>query len=277
MPSNPWEREPSSGLPRPGKVVMAALCLVFGLWLSFAVGMNWAGVSPEVFALFCGNAALITHGQVWRLASAPLVQDPSGFWPVFGVLVSLYFFATPLEQQWGRKRLIGFLCALCVVPGVIETLFGSFVPPSIAHSFSGAYWFGGLAVASGVTIAWAMNFRGGSVRLYGVLPVSPRMLIGIVVLSPLLSLVFRTPPSEGFLGLYSGMVTGFLLGGGTPSPLRRYWLNFRLNRLDAEVRRESQARKQRVGRSPLKVIEGGRKTDPRDGDGGRGPDGRWLN
>ncbi|HEY0468640.1 MAG TPA: hypothetical protein VGC79_30810, partial [Polyangiaceae bacterium] len=69
------------------------------------------------------------------------------------------------------------------------------------------------------------------------------------------------------------------LGGGTPSPLRRYWLKFRIGRLDAEVAREAAQRKKRVERSRLKVIEGGlAKPDaPPDGEKGRGPDGRWLN
>jgi hypothetical protein len=133
-------------------------------------------------------------------------------------------------------------------------------------------------MASGLTVAWALNFRGGVVRLYGILPVTPRTLILIVIATPLVYLIFREPPPEGIAGLLAGSFAGWLLGGGTPSPLRRYWLNFRVGRLDAEVQREAAQRKKRVERSQLKVIDGGRSKPEEGGDaGGRGPDGRWLN
>ena len=266
-------------LPRPGRVVTAVMCLVAGLWLAFAVGMHWAGVGPDVFALFCGNTQRILHGQVWRLLTAPLLQDPDGFWHVFGVLLTLYFFAVPLESSWGRTRLVRFLLGLAFVPSLLQVVFDIALPASIRSVLVGQYWFGGLAVASGLTVAWALNNNGAVVRLYGVLPVSSRALIWMALGSPLFYLIFRTVPAEGIPALFSGAFTGWLLGGGTPSPLRRYWLQFRIGRLDAEVAREAMQRRKRVARSPLKVIEGGRVNPdtPPSGEKGRGPDGRWLN
>jgi membrane associated rhomboid family serine protease len=267
------------GLPRPGQVVTAVMCVVGGLWLAFAVGMHWAGVGPEVFALFCGNSLLILHGQVWRLFSAPLLQDPAGFWHIFSVLLTLYFFAVPLEKAWGPKRLLRFLLGLSIVPSLVQVLFDVALPPSVRGVLAGEYWFGGLAVASGLTVAWALNNGHAVVRLYGVLPVSSRTLIWMAVGAPVLYLIFRTAPAEGIPALFGGSFAGWLLGGGTPSPLRRYWLQFRIGRLDAEVLREAAQRKKRVERSRLKVIEGGRTgPDPSTGnEKGRGPDGRWLN
>jgi len=267
------------GLPRPGKVVTWVMCVVGGLWLAFAVGMHWAGVGPEVFSLFCGNTLLILHGQVWRLLTAPLLQDPAGIWHVVGVVLSLYFFGVPLEKEWGQKRLLRFLFGLALVPSLFQVLFDIALPLSVRSVLAGQFWFGGFAVASGLTVAWALNNRGSVVRLYGVLPISSRTLIWMALGSPLLYLIFRTAPAEGIPALLGGSFAGWLLGGGTPSPLRRYWLQFRIGRLDAEVTREAAQRKKRVERSRLKVIEGGRSAPDASADGekGRGPDGRWLN
>src|SRR5262249_11571466 len=80
---------------------------------------------------------------------------------------------------------------------------------------------------------------------------------------------------EGLISPFGGMLAGWLLGGGTPSPLRRVWLKVRLAQLDAEARRDNARRKQRVQGSGLTVIEGGKKK-PNDDDP-RGLDGRWLN
>lgn len=277
MPTNSGDYA-QPAFPRPGRVVMTLMSVIGGLWLAFAVGMHWAGVPEEVFFLFCGNTLAILHGQLWRILSAPLMQAPTQFWHVFGVLLSLYFFATPLETQWSRGRFVRFLLGLAILPAFAQVFVDLLLPVSISRYLSQGYWYGGLAVASGLTVAWALNFRGGVVRLYGILPVTPRTLILIVVATPLLFLVFREPPAEGIAGLLAGCFGGWLLGGGTPSPLRRYWLKFRIGRLDAEVQRETAQRKKRVERSQLKVIEGGRASGDDHGQGGgRGPDGRWLN
>jgi membrane associated rhomboid family serine protease len=278
MPTRPGDYAQQPAFPKPGPVVLTLMCVIGGLWLAFAVGIHWAGVQEDVFLLFCGNTLALLHGQLWRLLTAPLLSMPTGFWHVFGVLLSLYFFATALEEKWSRGRFVRFLLALAIVPAVAQLVVDLALPVSVSRTLSEPYWFGGLAIASGVTVAWALNFRGGVVRLYGILPISPRVLILFVVASPLGFLIFREPPAEGTAGLLAGCLTGWLLGGGTPSPLRRYWLNFRVGRLDAEVQREAAQRKRRVERSQLKVIEGGRGKPEEGGDaGGRGPDGRWLN
>lgn len=275
----PTYSDAPSGIPRPGRVVTVAMCVVTGLTLAFAVGMNWAGVGADAFELFCGNTLAILHGQVWRLFSASLLQSPNSLWPLLSLLMSLYFFGVPLEQQWGEKRFARFLVGLLIVPSLIQAFCDVALPPSISRFLIPAFWFGGLAVSSGLAVAWALTNRGAVVRLYGILPITPRTIILLAVGTPFVYLLFRALPPEGIPGSLGGCFTGWLLGGGTPSPLRRYWLKFRIGRLDAEVAREAAQRKKRVERSRLKVIEGGlaKPESPTDGEKGRGPDGRWLN
>ena len=268
------------GLPRPGRVVKVAMSVVTALTLAFAVGIHWAGVGADVFELFCGNTLAILHGQVWRLLTASLLQSPSSLWPLLSLLMALYFFGVPLEDQWGQKRFGRFLLGLVVVPSLLQALLDIVLPLSVNRFLIPGFWFGGLAVSSGLAVAWALTNRGAVVRLYGVLPITPRMVIILAVGTPLVYLLFRSLPSEGIPATLGGCFAGWLLGGGTPSPLRRYWLKFRLGRLDAEVAREAAQRKKRVERSRLKVIEGGlAKPDnsSNGGEKGRGPDGRWLN
>jgi membrane associated rhomboid family serine protease len=274
-----------SAFSRPGKVVSTVMLIAFGLWLAFAVGTHWAGVSEEVVALLCGNTLLILHGQIWRLITAPLVQDWHGPWGLVFVLFTLYFFGVPLEERWGGKRFVRFLIGTALVGSLFQVFFDVALPLSIRSSLGSDYWYGGMTVGSGLCIAWALHHSNSVVRLYGILPITARGMIGLTLAYPLLYLIFRNPPSEGIPALYGGAFAGWLLGGGTPSPLRRYWLKFRINRLDAEVAKEAAQRKKRVERSRLKVVEGGlAKTNPAStpdasdtGEKGRGPDGRWLN
>jgi hypothetical protein len=66
------------------------------------------------------------------------------------------------------------------------------------------------------------------------------------------------------------MLAGWLLGAGTPSPLRRAYLALRLRQLDRDARVAGRDRHDRVKNSSFKVIEGGKK-------GTKGADGKWLN
>lgn len=275
----PTYSDAPSGIPRPGLVVKVAMSVVVALTLAFAVGIHWAGVGPDAFELFCGNTRAIVHGELWRLFTASLLQSPDSLWPLLSLLMSLYFFGVPLEEQWGSKRFARYLVGLVVVPSLIQALLELALPRAVTTYLIPAYWFGGLAVSSGLAVSWALNHRGAVVRLYGLLPITPRMIILLAVGTPFVYLLFRTLPPEGIPGSLGGCFAGWLLGGGTPTPLRRYWLKFRIGRLDAEVAREAAQRKKRVERSRLKVIEGGlaKPEPPTDGEKGRGPDGRWLN
>jgi hypothetical protein len=88
--------------------------------------------------------------------------------------------------------------------------------------------------------------------------------------------------TSGLIAPFGGMLVGWLLGGGTPSPLRKFWLKQRYKTLEREADRARADRQKRVARSGLRVIPGGGK-DPSNGsrknddDDRVGPDGKLLN
>jgi len=130
-------------------------------------------------------------------------------------------------------------------------------------------------VLSAVSVAWALTFKARQINLMFVFPVSSRGLLVFVILMNLMYLIGGVSVPEGFVAPFGGMLAGYLFGGGTPSPMRKLWLKARLFQLDAEARREADARKRRVARSGLEVLEGGRS---RDGDDDpKKPPGGWLN
>ena len=119
---------------------------------------------------------------------------------------------------------------------------------------------------SAVSIAWALTFRGRTINLMFVIPVTTRGLIIFVVLMNVMYLIAQVAAPEGLVAPFGGMLAGWLFGSGSPSPLRRAWLKLRLAQLDAEARREADARKKRVAKSGLQVLEGGRGRDAEDDD-----------
>lgn len=270
---------PAMAFPRPGRALWGVMIALFTIWLAFAIGMNWGGLDPNVFFLFVGDTQAILRGQVWRLFTAPLMHVPSVS-SIFFVLLGFYFLTPTLEREWGGARLIRFLILSSLFAYVFQMLVLLALPNSLADKLGHrGQWFSSLPALEAISIAWALTFKGQTVRLFFIFPVTSRGLILFVVGASVLLVVTLEAPMCGLIAPFGGMIAGWALGGGTPSPLRRLWLKFRLSRLEAEEKRGVHARKQRVARSGFKVIEGGGKKDngDSDGDDGRGPDGRLLN
>jgi membrane associated rhomboid family serine protease len=257
------------GFPRPGKGLKAVLLGLLTIWLIYALAMNWAGVAGASFLALCGNTELILAGQVWRLFTASFLHMPSGtVFHILSVLIGLFFLAPSLEAEWGTKRFLRFLFLTGVLAYTTQFLVSWALPARIAMRLAPDYYFGAMPTVEAVAIAWALSFKGRTVNLFFVLPVSSRGLILFVIGMSVMYLIAGATPPSGHVAPFAGMVFGWLLGGGTPSPLRRLYLKFRLSRLEQEVRRDRNTRKKRAQASGLRVIDGGRD-EGKGGGGGR--------
>ncbi len=270
--------QPSFTLPTPGRALKGVMLALFGVWLAFALGLNWGGVPSETFLLFVGDSTKIWQGEVWRLFTAPLMHPPS-VGGILYVLIGLFFLTPALEEQWGSKRLLRFLAVASLFAYLFQMALELVLPTSAAAKLVGGQWYGAAPAIFAVSIAYALTFRGRTIRLFFVLPVTSRGLIFFVFGIAILYVITLESPSSGLIAPFGGMAAGYLFGGGTPSPARKLWLRLKLQRLEQEARRDRVVRKDRVKRSGLRVIEGGDKdSDNGKGGGGpRGPDGNLLN
>lgn len=266
-----WDRqsEPVMALPKPGRALQGILVGLLGIWLMFAMALNWGGADPGLFELFVGKTDEIASGQIWRLFTAPLIHMPNDPWHLMGVLLGLFFLGPSLEGQWGGKRFGLFLYSSAVLAYVCQLTVELLLPASAAGKLSMGYWFGGVPAVEALSVAWALTFRGQTVRLLFVLPVTARGLLWFVVGFSVLRLIAVQQTAEGLIAPFGGLAAGWLLGAGTPSPLRRLYLKFRYSQLQRETERAARDRGRRVKQSRLSVIEGGRRDDDDDRPGGK--------
>jgi membrane associated rhomboid family serine protease len=287
-----YDGTPQYSLPRPGPVLKATLLVLLSVWLVLALGINWVGLPKEAFFLLAGSTQSILDGELWRLVTAPLVHWPyggQGVGHIVTTLLGLYFLAPELERTWGGARFLRFLWLSAIVGYTLQLAVELMLPASQAQKLVGPIWFGALPTIEAVAIAWALSFRGQTVRLMFVLPVSSRGLIVFVVAMSVLYLIAGAQRESGLIAPFGGMLVGWLLGGGNPSPARRFWLKWRYKSLERAAERTQKDRRQRVARSGLRVIEGGAAPagddaidEPAPGNGkgkqsGVGPDGKLLN
>ncbi len=271
------DRLSSMSFPRPGRALWGVMLALFAVWLAFAIGLNWGGMNESVFALFVGNTQRVLHGEVWRLFTAPLLNVPNSVGAIAFTLFGFYFLTPTLEREWGGARLIRFLVLSCLTAYVFQMAIELALPRSLAAKLVGDFWFSPLPALEAVSIAWALTFRGQTVRLFFIFPVTSRGLILFVVGVSVLYVVTLERPMCGLIAPFGGMLAGWAFGGSTPSPARKLWLKLRLAQLEREVEHERRAKKQRLEHSGLKVIDGGRGKQGTSRDDDRGPDGRLLN
>ena len=277
----PTSQGPTMTLPMPGKAVRGLMLGVFAVWLTYAIALNWGGAPSWTFEILAGSTQQVLHGELWRLFTAPLLHQAvgaQGVSHIVGTLFGLFFLTPRLEEEWGAKRFLRFVAVASLVSYALQMLVTLLLPQPLSQRLVPPYWYGMTPALGAIAIAWALTFKNQVVHLFFVLPVSSRMLIVIVVGSATLYLVAGSTPPEGLISPFGGMLCGWLLGGGSPSPLRKAWLKLRLAQLGKQAERDTR-RKPRPNPGGLRVIPGGRADDTDDDDKAddKGPDGRWLN
>jgi hypothetical protein len=111
-PSDPWFRVGEVNIG--SAAMLAVLCAVS--YVVYAIEGPRHPVLNRLFLL----PERVLDGQLWRIATWPLANEPT----IFGVIAIalLWYFGTRLEDQAGRTRMLGYLVAVVVVPGIVGTL-----------------------------------------------------------------------------------------------------------------------------------------------------------
>ena len=253
----------STGGPRiqqPSRALGMLLIGLVALWLAFAVSINWASAPDNLFLLLAGNNSRLLHGEVWWLLTAPLMHDPQGSQGVNHILstvVGLFFLAPALESEWGTRRLLRFLAVASIFAYLVQWLLCMVLPSALTQRLVPAYWFGAIPALEAVAIAFALSMRNRSVLLFFVLPIGSRgLLLATIGMSVALIAAGAIGPS-GAIAPFAGMLAGWWFGGSTPSPARRLWLKWRLQRLESEAISD-RARRRALAKRRFEVLPGGR-------------------
>lgn len=229
--------------------------------------------SGAAFGLLACVHERVLHGELWRLVTASLLTAPQLTHLLF-TLLGFYIFAPNMEYRWGTRRFVAFLVQVSVLAFGFETLVSALAP-----RFGSGVNYGPGLLLSALTVAWGRENPRAEIRLFFVLPVKGSAMVWVTVGFALLGLVYPGDVPEGSLGILVASGLGVLLAG-SPSPLRRAWLQLRLRSLEAQgkrVRMPEPARAPKRSAAHLRAIPGGRADDDELEGGKRGPGGRWLN
>jgi len=257
---------PQLAFPRPGKVLKIVLIGYFALWLIFSLGMNWAGVSDAPLRALMAVQTDIEQGEIWRLFTAAWVPEVRSIFLVLITLFVLYLFGAQLEELWGGKRFATFLFWAGTLAYGAQFLLTLILPTFLADRLLSPFPAGATPIVEACVIAWAFTYPDRIIYLFLVVPVKGRTFIYLTLGINILLLVALQTPQAGFPALFFGMAAGWLLGGSSPSPLRKWYLKYKLTQLEREAEGERAKRKKRAQKSGLQVLPGGKDDNkpPRD-------------
>jgi membrane associated rhomboid family serine protease len=270
----PLGAQTAGSFPRPTGALRWVLIVLFSLWLAFALTLNWMGatvqgLSLEVYRALSLDLGLLLRGEVWRLVTAPLVHVASGPGSVGHILTSLlllYFFGPQLQESWGNRRFLWVLGAAALGGELLQIGATLVLPDPLAQNVAQPVLRGAYAAALACPVAWGSTYRNATMYLFFAVAVRGWTVVIITVALALLNLVATDhPPPEGMLAPFGGILVGYLLGGGSPSPIKKAFLRWKLRKLEASGRAKAAA-----GRGGLRVVPGGREGEPKR-------DNKWLN
>jgi hypothetical protein len=137
---------------------------------------EWASLSPS----------RIWRGELWRLVTWVFVE--SGPLGLVLTCACIYKFGGELVPRWGDARLRRFL---------VEVLGGAAVATTLLALISGDAWsmhrLGGWSVGDALVIAWARQYPQRPLVLYGLLVLSGRNLIAVIIAINVVFAIFGGP------------------------------------------------------------------------------------
>jgi membrane associated rhomboid family serine protease len=168
-------------LPRLGSSKLVSTWIWITVLASIAAALSdglagWLALAP----------ARIWRGEVWRLATWIFVEP--GALALILTCGSIYKFGGELAPRWGEHRLRRF---------VIEILGSAAVATALLALISAEVWhrryFGGWAACDVLTIAWARQYPDSELVLYGLVRLSGRNLITVVIAITCAYAIFAGP------------------------------------------------------------------------------------
>ncbi len=195
----------------------------------------------------------INRGQVWRLVTWPFFQnDP--FTLLFAGFM-LWWLGQQLSHVWGEQRLLGRFFLFAIGAGLGTTALAFVWEPAswVAHA---GMW----PVVNALLVAWAMLFPDRQVNIWGVLPLTGRVVALLVVFGTVLFSLYALKDGLGgfvqFLPHMFALAVAWVQARGLGP--RRAWTEARFWWLEREQRRKARR---------FKVVK-------KDGSGERP---RWMN
>ncbi len=227
-------------------VATATLSIVGAIahaWMGSTVPIHLGLHPPAVL----GAGALAPLPALWQIVTYPFVI----FHPI-GLILSILmygWFGGTLESWWGSVRFFKYFFGLTAGVAVCTVLLSFFWENLAAQTFLGPF-----PIIAAMIVAWGLTFPDREIRLFFVLPVKGIHMVWISAGITLLYIIFSGAIAPFFPHVLAMLVSVLLVTGAWKG--RRLGLYLKKWKIEAQIKREQEARRRRVGKAGhLRVVE----------------------
>ncbi len=249
-------RETGFDLPRPSRAVIGLMVALGSISLAFAVA-RLAGAA-SLFSYLIFDASAFLGGQIWRAVSSPLLTEQ--WLSLVFDLLAIYFLGNALEQKWTGARVVRTFFFGGIAGNLIVLLAWAVLP--VTFMLRPKVDLGPSAALTALAVAWGAEFPTAQIRLMFFIPVRGAWMKWITVATCTLATLY-----DGHWAPWGGLLAGLALSG-SPSPLRKVYLQLKLRWLSARGQRMTVddilggPKKPKPNPHKLRVVPGGRDEKP---------------
>lgn len=245
--------------PRPGKAIISLLVINLVVYVVELILLR-AGARSFVQSLMLTPSAVFEGFELWQPFTYMLLHSPTSPTHLLFNMLWLYFFATPLEGWWGARRLLTAY-VICGLSGAALTLLVALASRSpglsgLLAGFWGRPHVGASGAVMGLVIAWGVVHADRTMNFFLLGAMKARTFVLIIIAFELL--VALSLDSTSSTSHFGGMIGAYILCKGLWRPSR--WAEI--------VHRTRLERRKKAIERDLRIIEGGKGKDPKDGGNG---------
>jgi len=191
-------------------------------------------MSALTYYLGLTPALVVEKGFIWQVVSYMFLHSTSGFFHIFFNMYAVLIFGTPIEQEWGSRKFVGYYL-FCGAGAGISILLINLI------SQGGAYHIptiGASGAVFGLLLAFGVLYPNAEILLFFFIPIKAKYLVMLYGLVELYLELFGGQSSISHIGHLGGLFFGivyFLITRRSSIKFRTKMFAARMEKKAAEI------------------------------------------
>ncbi|MCU0843471.1 MAG: rhomboid family intramembrane serine protease [Spirochaetes bacterium] len=199
---------PGSASPYQGWVVKLIIINVVAYVFQIFTASNQTAHSMSALTYYLGltPSLVVEKGFIWQVVSYMFLHSTSGFFHIFFNMYAVLIFGTPIEQEWGSRKFLGYYF-FCGAGAGISILVINLI------SQGGAYHIptiGASGAVFGLLLAFGMLYPNAEILLFFFIPIKAKYLVILYGLVELYLELFGGHSSISHVGHLGGLFFGIV-------------------------------------------------------------------
>ncbi|HSV96643.1 MAG TPA: rhomboid family intramembrane serine protease [Spirochaetota bacterium] len=225
-------KSPGSSSPYQGWVVKLIIVNVVVYVFQIFTASNQTQHSALTYFLGLTPSLVVEKGFIWQVVSYMFLHSTAGFFHIFFNMYAVLIFGTPIEQEWGSRKFLGYYF-FCGAGAGISILVINLILQGDAYHIP---TIGASGAVFGLLLAFGVLYPNSEILLFFFIPMRAKYLVMLFGLVELYLVLFsRGHGSISHIGHLGGLFFGIVYFLAT----RRNSIKFRTKMFAARMEKKA--------------------------------------